>query len=113
MSMNPPSYRPDPDDADKALDQLLASYRVEPASAALRAQILRQAQPTWRHNIKAMLQALGGWRVLAPAMAFSLCLGLVMPLALPTTSTGVSAATSDSVTLWDLAQLSETTEGTL
>lgn len=112
MSMNPPSFRPDPDDADKALDQLLASYRVEPASAALRAQILRQAKPTWRHSIKAMLQALGGWRVLAPAMAFSLCLGLVVPLASPS-ATGVSSTTSDSVSLWDLAQLSETTEVTL
>ncbi len=112
MSMNPPSYRPDPDDADKALDQLLASYRVEPASVALRAQILRQAQPTWRHNVKAMLQALGGWRVLAPAMAFSLCLGLVLPLVSPTTS-GNSSVASDSVTLWDLAQLSENTEVTL
>lgn len=109
MSMNPPDYRPNPDDPDKVLDQLLESYRVEPASAALRARIRGQIRSGWRHALNELVQALGGWRVLAPALAFSLCLGVVMPLLAPA-GTASTALSSDSLSLWELGQLSENTE---
>ena len=59
---------------DKELDELLNSYRVDSASTALQQRIkkrVRKPSP-WSE----LLELLGGWKIAAPALAFSVLCGV-------------------------------------
>ncbi len=64
------------------LDASLDQFEVAPASAQLRARILRSYPPTpigWRVWLAELWQELGGWRMVTPAFAASLFLGAMLP----------------------------------
>ncbi len=72
------------------LDASLDQFEVAPASALLRARILRSYPPTpigWRVWLAELWQELGGWRLVTPAFAASLFLGAMLPNLLEQAST--------------------------
>jgi|CXWL01.1.fsa_nt_gi anti-sigma-K factor RskA len=68
-------------DLDRALDH----WSVPAPPVALQARVLRQmteTRPGWRGVLKQIWEDLGGWRIAAPAFAFSLAMGAVLPVLL-------------------------------
>jgi hypothetical protein len=72
------------------LDASLDEFQVAPASGHLRGRILDSYPPKpvgWRAWLAELWQELGGWRLVAPAFAASLSLGLILPSLLDPSAT--------------------------